>query len=263
MHILAHPLFSRIYGVLTRIRSPKFLVRFVITRFAAHYRIKLEQFVGPKEKYISLADFFVRPLNPQTRPLDVDPTCIQSPCDGIVADIQSVDQNLAVQAKGKTYRIADLLGRELEWSREWWLCTLYLSPADYHRFHYPWSGSLREIRQLGNRLYPVNHHGVNAIPRLFVRNERLVLEFDLEGIPAYAVAVGATFVGSVALCALDNKTLPRGSVTMDQVIRQTEEMGRFNLGSTIILLFPKAAASPQISRGDTVSTGQALFRFRP
>ncbi len=260
LHILSFPFLSRFYGRLTRIRRPRFLVRFVINRFASHYQVNMDHYLGSKEDYRSLSDFFVRPLDPETRPLTPDPAFILSPCDGTVADLQLISQDQAVQAKGKTYRISELIGRDLEWSKEWWLCTLYLSPADYHRFHYPWSGQLLEVFQLGNRLYPVNRHGVGSISNLFIRNERLVLSFEKAGEPCFAVAVGATFVGSVALCALNNRTLPRGVVVVDKAVRQTEEMGRFNLGSTIILLLPGASVSPLSTTGEAITTGQPLFK---
>ncbi len=263
LNIFALPLFSRIYGRLTRIKRPRFLAHLVIRKFITHYKIDLNQYQGTPKDYPSLADFFVRPLDPKSRPLNPDPPHIVSPCDGFVADLQLINSDKAVQAKGKTYPISGLIGSKLDWSRNWWLCTLYLSPANYHRFHYPWSGQLERIQQLGNRLFPVNQHGVNAIPGLFIRNERLVLSFDINGSPAFATAVGATFVGSISLCPLDNKPLTRGSVPVNKKVEQLQEMGRFNLGSTIILLFPKDLAEPLILADVPVITGQPLFRLRP
>lgn len=262
LNLIALPFLSRIYGHLTRMKRPRCLVQLIIKRFVAHYRIDLDHYQGQLADFRSLADFFVRPLNPATRPLHPDPSCILSPCDGKVADLQKISCDKAVQAKGLDYPVSALIGEKLDWSREWWLCTLYLSPANYHRFHYPWTGRLQTIRQLGNRLYPVNRHGVQAIPGLFVRNERLVLCFDLAGWPAYATAVGATFVGSIALRALENRTLDNGCVTIAQNIEQLEEMGRFNLGSTIILLFPSGLAEPVVETGQAINTGQPVFRFR-
>jgi phosphatidylserine decarboxylase len=262
LSFLAHPVFSRIYGRLTRIRRPGFLVRFIIRRFAAHYGIDLTQFQGSPDDYASLSDFFVRPLNPAVRPLNTDPSSLLSPCDGRVADLQPISANEAIQVKGKPYRLSDLLGRDLDWSRGWWLCTLYLSPANYHRFHYPISATLTDITQLGNRLFPVNRHGVENIPGLFVRNERLVLAFKKEDIPFYAVAVGATFVGSILLTALDNKTLKSGRQALGCPVKQLAEMGRFNLGSTIILVLPKDWADPLDPEDKGIITGQPLFRLR-
>lgn len=259
--IIALPFFSRLYGYLTRVRRPRILVQYVIRRFAAHYRINLSEYQGSPSDYNALSEFFVRPLNPAVRPLQTDPTCLLSPCDGKVADLQRLSTNDAVQVKGKTYRLTDLLGHEHDWSRGWWLCTLYLSPANYHRFHYPVDAHLLDITQLGNRLFPVNRHGVENIPGLFVRNERMVLSFDLNGSPLYAVAVGATFVGSIDLCALDGKPLKKGSRVIDRPVQQMEEMGRFNLGSTIILLLPQEGADPIVETDTPVITGQPLFRL--
>ena len=261
LHIVSLTFFSRIYGYLTRIRQPRFLVRFIIRRFVSHYQIDLGQYRGHIEDYRSLSDFFVRALDPKTRPLQADPSHILSPCDGIVADLQLIDGNQAVQAKGISYPVSQLLGRELDWNREWWLCTLYLSPANYHRFHYPWSGYLKEIRQLGTRLYPVNRHGVENISGLFVCNERLVLEFDMNDQPVFATAVGATFVGSIELCALKGTNLKKGSLPLNMNISQMEEMGRFNLGSTIILVLPKSLATPLKEISSPIRTGEALFRL--
>jgi len=261
LNILALPIFSRIYGRLTKIRHPRFLVRHVIKFFITHYQIDLTHYSGAPDDYPSLSQFFVRPLNPHTRTITPDSNSILSPCDGLLVDLQLINSDSAIQVKGMEYPLSRLVGRDLDWSREWWLSVLYLSPANYHRFHYPWSGRLEEIQQLGNRLFPVNRHGVTTIPGLFIRNERLVLSFILNGTPGFVTAVGATFVGSIALSALDNKTLSKGRIPIYKEIKQTEEMGRFNLGSTIILLFPKKLAEPILKIGSPIITGQPLFHI--
>lgn len=262
LHLISQPFLSRLYGRLTRIRHPRILTRFIIRRFMNHYGIDMNSYLGQPEDYASLAEFFVRPLDPAQRPLVPDPAFILSPSDGRVADLQIINSDQAVQAKGMTYTVSQLIGENLDWSRNWWLCTIYLSPANYHRYHYPWSARLNLLRQLGTRLYPVNRHGVETIPGLFVRNERVVCRFGFQGESVFATAVGATFVGSIAMTAAPVPIQSAEERVLECDVRQMEEMGRFNLGSTLILLFPQSLANPVVEIQQKIAVGTPLFVLR-
>jgi phosphatidylserine decarboxylase len=219
---------------------------------------------GDVEDYKSLVDFFIRPLDPATRPLTPTPGHIVSPADGVLQTLETISEDKAAQIKGKYYKVSQLLLEEINFSQEWHIAVIYLSPSDYHRFHYPASGVLEAYCHAGNRLYPVNAMGLTLVDRLFVRNERISLRFDVQGAPLYAVAVGATFVGSIKMSDLppsksDNlwKELPE-----EKDIAQLDEMGRFEMGSTIVLVVPKKMANPlQEKLGRKLAVGEPIFKL--
>lgn len=179
------PLWSRLWGWLTHIRRPRFLVRWMIGRFSRHYAIAMEQYAGGLDDYGSLADFFVRPLNPRLRPLRPIAGHIVSPADGRLSQLERIEQDTATQVKGSTYSLSCLLGRDLDFSQGWYVATIYLAPANYHRFHFPSSGVLRRYRHMGGRLFPVNAFSVNRVQRIYARNERVVAEIEGNGGPLF------------------------------------------------------------------------------
>lgn len=260
--MVSHTVLSRIYGRITRIRRPRFLVRSLIRRFATFYRVEMGDYRGDLSAYPSLLDFFIRPLDPQTRPLETDPGLFLSPCDGMLVDLQSIETDSAAQVKGWRYRVSELIGKSEEWEKGWWLATIYLSPANYHRYHYPLDGRLTAFHHLGNRLYPVNQAGVNAIDKLFVRNERVVASFSAQNFDYHVVAVGATFVGSIKMEAHPAPFTPGRYVPISTPVGQLEEMGRFELGSTLVILLPKAAAEPLVRPTKAVRVGDPIFRLK-
>lgn len=253
---------SRLYGRLARMRRPRFLVRFVIRRYAAHYRVAMDEYQGELEDYASLSDFFIRRLNPGVRPLKADPGCFLSPADGVLVGLQGIETDRAVPVKGWPYKVSELVGAAEAWQDGWWLATIYLSPANYHRYHYPLDGRLESLRHLGGRLYPVNPMGVRTIKGLFVKNERVVASFASGAHGYHIVAVGATFVGSVKMEAHPAPFAPGEEVACGVPVAQLEEMGRFEMGSTLVMLLPKGMADPVMEPGTTVSVGDSIFKLR-
>jgi phosphatidylserine decarboxylase len=255
---------SRLYGRIMRLRRPRCLARAMIRRFQKHYGIRMDEFQGTASDYSSLSDFFLRPLDANIRPLPLDRQSLLSPADGRLSELELVSEDRATQVKGWTYPLSLMLGEAIDFSRGWHVATIYLSPSDYHRFHYPLSAPIRGSFHGGTRLFPVNDFSVTRVKRLYVRNERVVTRFDLQGTPCYMIAVGATFVGSIGI-----KHLPGGLPVLSQWQRldlaaeQMAEMGHFAMGSTIILLVPADRVETVLARkGDKVRVGQPLFKIR-
>jgi len=258
---LSFPALSRAYGRITQIRRPRFLVRRVIKLFVRHYKIDMADYPGTPKDYPSLSQFFVRPLDPSRRPLKKDPTSFLSPADGVLAELQKIDKDSAVQVKGWRYRVSELIGKPEDWEQGWWLAVIYLSPTNYHRYHYPLDSRLDAFTHLGNRLFPVNRAGVTCIKNLFVRNERVTASFTAPSFRFHVVAVGATFVGSIKMKDHPAPFKPGQTSLVNRQVRQTDEMGRFEMGSTLVLLLPRDAADPIAKQGAAVKTGEFLFKL--
>ena len=197
--------------------------------------------------YKSFNDFFTRELKFGTRPITTQSSAIASPADGVVSQAGLIYDGNIFQAKGKSFTATELLGGSQERAEvfnDGVFATIYLSPKDYHRLHMPLTGTLREMVHVPGRLFSVNTSTTNVVPGLFARNERVVCLFDTEAGPMALVLVGAIFVSSI-------ETVWHGVVTPPSVpevktwyyqdgaptLEIGAEMGRFNMGSTIIVLF--------------------------
>jgi phosphatidylserine decarboxylase len=258
------PVLSRLWGGLMRLRRPRVLARAMIGRFQKHYRISMDEYRGAPSDYPSLADFFLRPLDGAKRPLPLDGQFLFSPSDGRLSELELVSADRCTQVKGWTYPLSQLLADKIDFSEKWYLATIYLSPSNYHRFHYPLSGRISGCFHGGTRLFPVNDFSVARVKRLYIRNERLVTRFDLPGGRFYLVAVGATFVGNIGMEYLAGPLPARGVwQPLDIPVRQMAEMGHFAMGSTIILLFPARRVETVLAEaGKAVRVGDPLFRIR-
>lgn len=244
--LLPHHLLSRWMYRLARserdwIRRP--MIHFVLRR----YRVDLEEAAPPDpDAYASFNAFFTRPLRPGARPVDPDPAHLVSPVDGTLSAIGTLSGNRLLQAKGKTYTLEALLG-DRDWAarfRDGAFATLYLAPRDYHRIHMPCAGCLTGERYLPGRLFSVDAAAVRYVPGLFTRNERLACRFQTLFGELVLVAVGALFVGSIETVWGGEVTPPHRSRPESRThpgtlcLDKGEEMGRFNYGSTVILLLP-------------------------
>ena len=224
----------------------------------------MAEFQGKPEDYGSLADFFLRPLDSAKRPLALDEQFLFSPADGRLSELELIGSDRCTQVKGWTYPLSLLLAAKIDFSEKWYLATIYLSPGNYHRFHYPLSGRISGCFHAGTRLFPVNDFSVARVKRLYVRNERVVTRFELPGSRFYLVAVGATFVGNIGMEYLAGP-LPAKGVwqPLDIPVRQMAEMGHFAMGSTIILLFPARRVEKVLAeKGKAVRVGDPLFKIR-
>jgi len=255
---------SRLYGRIMRLRRPRFLSRLMIRNFQKHYRISMDEFQGKPEDYGSLSDFFLRPLDPARRPLPVDRESLLCPADGRLSELELISEDRATQVKGWAYPLSLMLGEEIDFAKGWHVATIYLSPSDYHRFHYSLSGRISGSFHGGTRLFPVNAFSVTRVKRLYVRNERVVTRIAFQGTALYMVAVGATFVGNIAMKHLSTG-LPALNEWqgLDLPAQQMGEMGHFAMGSTIILVVPADRVETVLARkGHNVRVGQPLFKLK-
>ena len=255
---------------ITRVRRPAFK-NWLIKRFIRLYRIDMSEAVEENPTaYVHFNEFFTRPLKPDVRPLAAAAHMISSPVDGTISQIASLDGDRLIQAKNHQYRLTQLLADE-SLAQQFiggTFATIYLAPSDYHRIHMPCDGTLQQMHYLPGDLFAVNPHTARCVPGLLARNERVVTLFDTPTGPMILILVGAIFVGSMdVVWEKASLTPPYGNkprkvnYTDGQIsLKKGEEMGRFNMGSTIILLFPAGAAQWQANcqAGHTVRLGQAL-----
>lgn len=201
------------------------------------------------DDYPSFNHFFTRELKNGVRPLATAANAIACPADGAVSQAGPIEGGKIFQAKGHSYTALELLGGDTERAKAFEngsFATIYLSPKDYHRLHMPLTGRLREMVHIPGRLFSVNNTTVSAVPNLFARNERVACIFDTEAGPMALVLVGAIFVSSVETVWHGVVTPPTINETRNwqyqadaPVLEKGAEMGRFNMGSTIIVLFGK------------------------
>jgi phosphatidylserine decarboxylase len=260
LFILSLPLFSRMYGRITRIRRPRFLSRFMINLFTRTYNISMSDYVGDTSDYGSLAEIFIRKLDPEKRKLETDSHALLSPADGVISSVELADSTKVIQVKGIEYDLTEFLNKQIDMTRKWYVTTIYLSPKDYHRYHFPVSGSVTGYCHMRGRLFPVNQLGLNNIKSLFIRNERIVLELRHGPDPVYIGAVGATFVGSIKMEFIHKYRRDSRWKEISLNAAQMSEMGRFELGSTIVMVTPESLGKPVAGiTGKHVSTGEKLF----
>jgi len=223
----------------------------LIRWFIARYGVDMSEAENADiRSYASFNDFFTRPLRAGVRPLaDADFIC---PVDGAISQFGAIDEHHIVQAKGHRFTTAELLGGDVALAaifRNGCFANLYLSPKDYHRLHMPCDGELKRMIHVPGSLFSVNPTTARGVPGLFARNERVVCLFDSPSHGNFAmILVGATIVGSIATAwhgvvnAKRSGKVAEWSYAPDEVaLRKGEEMGRFLLGSTIVMLFEKRA----------------------
>ncbi len=229
--------------------------------------------------YASFNDFFPRALRPGARALGPAAASVLAPVDGTVSQIGYLEERRLIQAKGRSFVLDALLGGRDEWARRLAggaYATLYLAPYNYHRIHMPVAGTPRAAWYVPGRLFSVNALTAAALSGLFARNERVVCLFESavpgrpEHVPFAMVLVGALFVGSIATRWHGDVTprRPRSALELPlpreaPVLAQGEEMGRFNMGSTVILLFAPGAIEwdRELAPGARIRVGQPLGRW--
>ncbi|MEZ5535602.1 MAG: archaetidylserine decarboxylase [Thiolinea sp.] len=251
LYVLPHHFLSRIVFKLTRIRSPR-LVPAAISRFSKLFKVNLDEAVNPDpHSYATFNEFFTRPLKPELRPVAGGSDVLVSPVDGTISQFGKIEQGRIFQAKGHEYSALELLGGDEERAAPFMngqFMTIYLSPRDYHRIHMPLSGELLEQVYVPGRLFSVAGHTARTVPRLFARNERVVAIFDTDFGRLAMVLVGAINVAAIetvwdGLITPPNGTQIRTWNYTGLSLEKGEEMGRFNMGSTVILLLE----SPQLA----------------
>jgi phosphatidylserine decarboxylase len=217
--------------------------------------------------YETFNEFFTRALKEHARPIDPDPRTIACPVDGVVSEAGSIDGATLLQAKGRRYTLDELLAGE-KWAGHFeggCFATIYLAPFNYHRVHMPVGGDLKETVFVPGRLFSVNGTTAAYVPRLFARNERVLTLFDSAFGEFALIMVGALNVGSMStVWAGDITPAARRVVTtlppQHVALEKGAELGRFNMGSTVILLFQRNRAEllAGVRAGTAVSLGQRL-----
>ena len=274
-HLLPQHLLSRLVGRLAECRTP-WVKNLFINWFRQRYQVDMSQALQPDpEAYEHFNAFFTRALKPDARPLDNTPGAILSPADGAISQLGPIEQGRIFQAKGRSYSLNTLLGGDAARAQPFingQFATIYLSPRDYHRVHMPIAGTLRESIYIPGDLYSVNQVTAAGVDNLFARNERLVAIFDTELGPMAMVLVGAMIVAGIETVWNGQVApLPRQPLVLDAAPGRTpvqlaagEEMGRFKLGSTVILLFgPEVMGwAEQLAAGDAVVMGRSIGQAR-
>ncbi|MBB6563126.1 phosphatidylserine decarboxylase [Acidovorax soli] len=245
----------------------------VIRGFVARYKVNMAEAANPDiAAYASFNDFFTRALKPDARPLaQADLIC---PVDGAISQFGPIEKDQIFQAKGHSYSTTALVGGDSTLAARFedgYFATLYLSPRDYHRIHMPCAGQLTRMVHVPGDLFSVNPTTARGVPGLFARNERVVCFFDSAHGPFVLVLVGATIVGSMATVWHGQVNPPRTGVLRHwdyapgQVsLQQGEEMGRFLLGSTVVMLFPKGPFrfNTEWAPARPVRLGEAMAQYQ-
>ena len=261
--LLPQHLLSRLMFRFAKIQIPWIKNRFT-SWFVSNYKVNLnEAQLEDIEEYKHFNDFFTRALKDGSRP--ISDSKVVSPVDGVVSQFGSIKEALIVQAKGKKYSVEALLAENSKNDLYTSFVTIYLSPKDYHRIHMPFDGRLKSMKYIPGNLFSVNQRTVNNIDQVFARNERLVCYFETEYGDIALVMVGAIFVGSMETSWEGQITPPyvKSIKTYDYDSRQIElskgkELGRFNMGSTVILLMPKGAPKLNLQVRQVLNMGQSI-----
>jgi phosphatidylserine decarboxylase len=241
-----HPI-SRLVHWFVRLRG-QCLKNLVGRWFIRHFEVNMTEAIEEDiTAYPDFNSFFTRALKPEVRPLATEANAVLCPVDGAVSQAGKIDGDAIFQAKGHSYSLNTLLGNSDSWRDKFQnglFATLYLSPRDYHRIHMPLTGTLEQVIHVPGRLFSVNPATTRKVPGLFARNERVACLFNTEHGPMGMVLVGAINVASIETVWQGVITPPAGKriqswdySNKDVVLKAGEEMGRFNMGSTVILLF--------------------------
>ncbi len=246
----------------------KLFIYFIVSR----YKVDISEAAEPDlSTYSSFNAFFTRALRKDIRPIATGDNIMTSPVDGAISQIGAIESGQIVQAKGRNYSVLELLGGDTKLADQFekgQFATIYLSPKDYHRIHMPLTGKLKMMRYVPGKLFSVNPRTARAVPRLFSRNERVVTVFDTSQGSIVMVLVGAIFVGSMETVWAGKITPPYTKEIKDWdytgkniVLEKGQEMGRFNMGSTVVLLLPKSMSSfkSKITAESIIKLGEAMI----
>lgn len=247
-------LLTRIVGKLAAAKAG-LLTTAVIRWFIRQYNVNISEAKNSNPaSYSTFNDFFIRELRDGVRSLNIDPNVISHPADACISQAGTIEDGYLIQAKGHSFDACELLGGDAQLAKEFTngeFATLYLSPGNYHRIHMPCDGTLRQMIYVPGTLFSVSPLTTKNVPNLFARNERVVCIFNTAFGSLAQILIGATIVGSIETTWAGTITTPT-----DQSIRRWDypiegaqavsfkkgqEMGRFNLGSTVINLFPQGA----------------------
>jgi phosphatidylserine decarboxylase len=273
-HIIPRHWLTAIIWRVARIRHPG-IKDFLITQFARAFDVDLEEVkLDVPGDFATFNDFFIRELADGARPIDDDLDTIVSPVDGTVSVAGAVRADSIFQAKGIDYSLGDLLATDLDEAEHYVdgnFATIYLAPYNYHRVHAPIAGELVAARYVPGDLFSVNEATVSRLDGLFRRNERLVMHLHTEFGPAVVIFVGALNVGSIST-PWTGEIRPRKDGVVDVLdiagypakVDKGDLLGWFNMGSTVILLFPKGVCEwdDDLEPGETLRMGEEIGELR-
>jgi phosphatidylserine decarboxylase len=275
-YLLPQHFLSRIVLGVTRIRLRP-VKNLLIRSFVKHFKPNMSEAAQTNPLlYPSFNAFFTRHLQAGARPTDLDPSVVIAPVDGTISQIGRLEGSKIIQAKGHDYTLEALFDGAPEWAQRFQggtFATLYLAPYNYHRIHMPLAGTLRAAWFVPGKLFSVNAVTAAAVPGLFARNERVVCVFE-ENQRAFAmVLVGALFVGSIGTVWHGDVSPRRPHVKVDLPLEagriplrlaKGAEMGRFNMGSTVITLFQPGMMEwlPRYQPGDLIDVGRMLAKLK-
>ena len=256
---------SKVAGRLAASRHP-WVKRTFIRSFAKAYDVSLDEYERQSlNAYESFNDFFTRELQDDARAIDTTVNGIVSPADGMISQLGKIHDHKLLQAKGRDYDIGQLLADSADgdYFTDGSFATVYLAPSNYHRVHMPFDGTLTKTRYVPGTLFSVNNTTAANVPDLFARNERLVCLFDTAYGKAAVIMVGAMIVAGIETVATGKiiRTDDIQEADHDMSLKKGDELGRFYLGSTAIVVLPKAAKTDwqdTMKHGSTVQMGQLL-----
>lgn len=271
-YVMPNHLLSRLVGKLAQGEYGNF-TQFLIRKFAQRYQVDMSEAVNADfEHYTSFNRFFTRAIKPELRPICEGEDSIAQPVDGAISQLGKIELGRIFQAKGHDFGVTELLGGDATVSAPFLggeFATVYLSPRDYHRIHMPLTATLEKMIFVPGALFSVNPLTASKVPGLFARNERVVCLFSSPAGRFALVLVGATIVASIETIwagtiapnaprhvqVWDYPTQGENAITL----QKGDEMGRFKLGSTIVLLFePDMAEFGEFEAGDTTRMGEAF-----
>jgi len=273
-YLMPQHLLSRAAGMLADCPWPIIKNTFT-TMFINAYNVDMTEAVEPNPvAYKNFNDFFTRAIKESVRPITEEG--IASPADGAISQIGQIDDQLIFQAKGHNYNLTELLGGSEERATPFTngsFATVYLSPRDYHRVHMPFSGTLKEMIYVPGNLFSVNGRTAAQVPNLFARNERVISIFETEAGPMAVIMVGAVIVASIETVWAGLVAPPKRSLQVinyepaqqqSRSLERGEEMGRFKLGSTAIVLFGKDTVQwdETLDEGSPIKMGAKIGTLR-
>lgn len=252
---------------LTRRQPPAGVLQMAIKQFASSYNINLDEVAEPVESFRTFDEFFTRKLKSGAREIDTSPTALTSPSDGTWSEFGEMDVLHLTQIKGKQYSIEYLLSskKHAQNFASGSFATIYLSPRDYHRVHFPCDGKILEYHYIPGEVFPVNPMSVNNIDHLFSRNERLITYLDTQFGEVAIIMVAATCVSAITASYLDRQERFTPSVEVSEIlptpksVKKGQELGVFHMGSTVVMVFPdNTIRFKDVDRGVPVKLGQKV-----
>lgn len=267
LFFIPHHLFSRFTYLITRTKHP--LKNFLIRLYIKVFKVNMSECImSSPDDYDTFCDFFTRKLKKSVHKIDGKKDSITSSCDGKILEFGEIKSNTIVQVKGKTINIDSLLHDNDKSSKyeNGSFVTIYLGPKDYHRVHMPSDGKLMKTMHVPGRLYSVTTHAVKAINNLYLKNERLVCNFEKDQLKFSVILIGAINVSSIEVVwkGESSPPVPKKTISSDYRkkrinLKKGEEMGMFKTGSTVILLFNnKVKLSNDLKKGKVIRVGSQI-----